>query len=92
MTHLLPPRPTHTSRHGFSLIEAAIVLGIVGLVIGGLWIATASVREAERTDRAISLALQLYENTTRLLHNNVENVYTSLDSVVTRWWPKGTYI
>jgi len=28
---------------GFNLIEAAIVLGVVGLVIGGIWIAAASV-------------------------------------------------
>jgi len=32
----------------FSLIEAAIVLGIVGLVIGGLWTAAASVTEKQR--------------------------------------------
>ena len=27
------------TKKGFSLIEAAIVLGIVGLVIGGIWVA-----------------------------------------------------
>lgn len=32
-------------RKGFSLIEAAIVLGVVGLIIGSIWIAAASVRE-----------------------------------------------
>jgi hypothetical protein len=32
-------------RRGFNLIEAAIVLGVVGLVIGGIWIAAASVTE-----------------------------------------------
>lgn len=30
-------------RHAFSLIEAAIVLAIVGLVMGGLWVAASSV-------------------------------------------------
>lgn len=29
---------------GFSLIEAAVVLGIVGLVIGGIWVAATAVR------------------------------------------------
>ena len=29
----------HRTRRGFNLIEAAIVLGVVGLVIGGIWIA-----------------------------------------------------
>lgn len=32
-------------RHGFNLIEAAIVLAVVGLVIGGIWVAAATVRE-----------------------------------------------
>lgn len=31
-------------RQGFSLIEAAIVLGIVGLVIGGIWAAASAVQ------------------------------------------------
>jgi len=30
-------------RRAFSLIEAAVVLGIVGLVVGGIWLATSSV-------------------------------------------------
>lgn len=33
---------------GFSLIEAAIVLGIVGLVIGGIWVAAAAVAQNNR--------------------------------------------
>jgi len=32
-------------RHAFSLIEAAIVLGIIGLVVGGIWAATNAVRQ-----------------------------------------------
>ena len=31
------------SKRGFNLIEAAIVLGVVGLVIGGIWVAAAKV-------------------------------------------------
>lgn len=34
----------HKPRQGFSLIEAAIVLGVVGLVIGGIWVAAAAVQ------------------------------------------------
>lgn len=33
------------ARRGFNLIEAAIVLGVIGLVIGGIWVAAATVRE-----------------------------------------------
>ena len=36
---------TGRQRSGFSLIEAAIVLGRAGLVIGGIWIAAATVTE-----------------------------------------------
>lgn len=32
-------------RAAFSLIEAAIIFGVVGIVIGGIWIAASSVRE-----------------------------------------------
>lgn len=39
-------RVAHVEAHkrkGFNLVEAAIVLGVVGLVIGGIWIAAATV-------------------------------------------------
>jgi type II secretory pathway pseudopilin PulG len=29
------------SQQGFNLIEAAIVLGVIGLVIGGIWVGAA---------------------------------------------------
>lgn len=31
-----------TAKRGFNLVEAAIVLGVIGLVIGGIWVAAAS--------------------------------------------------
>lgn len=36
----------HDPSRGFSLIETAIVLGVVGLVIGGIWVAAASIQRA----------------------------------------------
>ena len=35
-------------KKAFSLIEAAIVLGVVGLVIGGIWVAAATVNERQK--------------------------------------------
>jgi hypothetical protein len=32
-----------SAQSGFNLIEAAIVLGAIGLVIGGIWIAASAV-------------------------------------------------
>lgn len=54
-SHALP-------RHqGFSLIEAAIVLGIVGLVIGGLWTAATSVSEKLKMSRAITQTITFHQ-------------------------------
>lgn len=36
-------RRRRAAQKGFNLIEAAIVLGIVGLVVGGIWVAATSV-------------------------------------------------
>jgi len=42
------------NRQAFSLIEAAIVLGIIGLVIGGIYTAVASVKSASRVSNLIA--------------------------------------
>ncbi len=49
----------HTFRKGFNLIEAAIVLGVVGLVIGGIWVAAASVNENMKISRTEGAILQI---------------------------------
>lgn len=54
-SRLLPPArspascgPAARKKRGFNLIEAAIVLGVVGLVIGGVWVAAAEVMDQMR--------------------------------------------
>lgn len=42
------------SMQAFSLIEAAIVLGVIGLVIGGIWVAASAVTSARRIDQAVT--------------------------------------
>lgn len=42
------------NENAFSLIESAIVLGVVGLVIGGIWVAANSVRQHYQTNRMAS--------------------------------------
>lgn len=39
-----------TGRSGFSLVEAAIVLGVVGLVVGGIYLTATTVRNRHRLD------------------------------------------
>ena len=45
---------------GFSLIEAAIVLGVVGLVIGGIWIGAKEVSENLKANKMAELSLSIY--------------------------------
>lgn len=39
-------------RRGFNLIEAAIVLGVVGLVVAGVWVAAAAISERREINNA----------------------------------------
>lgn len=54
-------------KRGFSLIEAAIVLGVVGLVIGGIWFAAATIYENYRFSKAASDILLIVKNTQNLI-------------------------
>ena len=55
-------------RRGFNLIEAAIVLGVVGLVIGGIWVAAASVQQNLRESDASKGLIQIVQNTRSLFY------------------------
>lgn len=56
---LMSLRRRRAATKGFNLIEAAIVLGIVGLVVGGIWVAATSVyanlRSKQSTDTLLSV-------------------------------------
>lgn len=45
-------RRNHT-RKGFNLIESAIVLGVVGLIIGGIWVAASAVMLKHRAQQTV---------------------------------------
>jgi hypothetical protein len=47
------------ARRGFNLIEAAIVLGVIGLVIGGIWVAAASVQREIRRKAYVEIILDM---------------------------------
>lgn len=55
-------------KRGFNLIEAAIVLGVIGLVIGGIWVAASAVRD--------NLRLNDITKDIALLYNNLTNTYS----------------
>lgn len=50
------------SKKGFNLIEIAIVLAVVGLVIGGIYVAAASVTDNQRKQKAQSQLLTIVQN------------------------------
>ena len=44
----MTPHHTLETKKGFNLIEVAIVLGVVGMALGGVWLAAATVRENQQ--------------------------------------------
>jgi prepilin-type N-terminal cleavage/methylation domain-containing protein len=51
---------------GFNLIESAVVLGIIGLVIGGIWLAADSVIQSQRINNTAAGIIQLTNGARRL--------------------------
>lgn len=61
-----PAIATDKKRRGFNLIEAAVVLVVVGLVIGGIWYAAASVQQSQRINNTAAGILQIAGGARRL--------------------------
>jgi type II secretory pathway pseudopilin PulG len=59
---------TQCKPRGFSLIEAAIVMGVVGLVVGTIWVVSANVNESSRANSFVQQ--------TSLLVQNMRNYYS----------------
>ncbi len=59
------------NNRGFNLVEAAIVLGVIGLVIGGIWVAAASVTENRKLARTVEQILYISNSISRLFPANV---------------------
>lgn len=50
------------NKRGFNLIEIAIVLAVIGLVIGGIYVAASSVTDNQRKQRAQAQVLTIVQN------------------------------
>jgi len=65
------PSPPPT-RRAFSLLEATIVLGIVGLVVGAIWVAASTVAARQKVNKAIDLVLYTSEKARALVSASME--------------------
>lgn len=57
----------HNHKRGFNLIEAAIVLGVVGLVIGSIWVGASAVSENHRVNKTVEGVLTTAKNIQKLV-------------------------
>ncbi len=70
---------------GFNLIEAAIVLGIVGLIVGGIWAAAASAYENMRQQSASKNMLAFAQNVRNFYSNGgATSIDTSMTNAITQ--------
>jgi len=60
----------HARRHAFSLIEAAIVLGIIGAVLGGLWVAASSVSSNMKVNATLTGINEMVIKINQLFYNS----------------------
>ena len=69
------------ARRGFSLIEAAIVLAVVGGVIGGIWYSAATVYENHKVNKTVEGTISTVRNIQKLISlrdaeeiGNIQNI------------------
>lgn len=79
-------RPLSRLRKGFNLIETAIVLGVVGLVIGGIWVAASAAYDRQKSNELASTILRMVDGTRTLFPMNAwpaeSTGYTSITSLL----------
>src|ERR1700744_4410532 len=67
MKTALAHRAHKARRRGFTLTEIAIVLGIVGLILGAIWVAAAAVYNNLRTSHANTEIIQVAQGVRTLM-------------------------
>lgn len=61
----------HNSKKGFSLIEAAIVLAVVGLVVAGIWVAASAVNDHFKVSNTASGLVYACSRATNVFTRNL---------------------
>jgi len=74
---------------GFNLVEAAIVLGVVGLVIGGIWVAASTVSENHKINQTITGIGQMTQDF-RNMYSGLEPSPGPFDANLFKFYPGWT--
>lgn len=74
---------TSNRQKGFNLIEAVIVLGVVGLVVGGIWVAAAAVKEKLRQGETTKIVVSAIERMRVVLREVPAYTYADSYSLTT---------
>lgn len=84
------------NQRGFTLIEIAIVLTIVGLVIGGIWLAASTVLNNNKKTEATRQIIQIVQNTKNLFANqtgaNPATGFNQASAIASGIYPAGMVI
>ena len=80
LAHRAPLRQTR--RRGFTLTEIAIVLGIVGLILGAIWVAAAAVYNNLRISHANTEILQIAQGVRSLYAGSSNDTGLTTDNLV----------
>lgn len=69
-------RQLHNHKKGFSLVEAAIVLGVVGFVLGGIWYAAAKFYEDYKVNKTVDSVETIARNFQDLISIRIASAIT----------------
>src|ERR1700733_2189126 len=81
-TNLRNRTPLRRKRRGFTLTEIAIVLGIVGLILGAIWVAAAAVYNNLRTSHANTEILQVAQAIRTLYANSASDAALTVGNLI----------
>lgn len=70
-----PPFRSQAMCQGFSLIETVIVLALVGLILGGIWAAAASVNKTRMVSDVYRATLQIVQLTQKTFRQSVPDSF-----------------
>ncbi len=77
------------AQRGFNLVEAAIVLGIIGLVIGGIWWAAAKISEQTEANQTLNDMHYALERAVQLLQSRNAGTVSTNDAALELFFPAG---